>query len=219
MCRLTVHKIIPPLCSFHLSAAQTYFWNEKFQLHFERWQDFSEEERQDSHSSLARDGNSCLPSGTLCYRFGLLPGKRPELSTMWGRPTEGASLISSEESLTFSLLEDTWSVWRSHQVFLFSLQHNTEVCILLLQLDVYGENCSSPKVQIASEDDKMARKKDDVQERNRSCLVNGNSLKLRRYHHGLNSQWQVLTGNKDLLSKEANTAILTCKAINILERT
>lgn len=216
MCRLTVHKIIPLLCNFHLSAVQTCLWCEKFQLHFDRWQDFSEEERQDSHSSLARNGNSCLPSGTLCYRFGLLPGERPEFSTMWGRPTEETSLISSEESLTFSILEDTWSVWGSHQVYLFSLQYRSMYTSPADRCN--GENCSSPKVHITSEEDKIARKNDDAQERNGSWLVDGNSLKLRRYHHGPNSQWQALTGNKCLLSKEANIAILTCKAINILGR-
>lgn len=52
----------------------------------------------------------------------------------------------------------------------------------------------------------------------RSWLVNGSSLKLRIYRHGPNSQWQMLTGSNDLLSKEANIAILTCKAINVLDR-
>lgn len=155
MCRLTVHRIIPPLCNFHLSAVQTCFWYVKFQLHFERWQDFSEEERQDSCSSLARNGNSCLPSGTLCYRFRLLPGERPVLSTMWGRPTEEALLISSEV-----LHSPFWKTlgWSEPPTKCSSSPYNAEAYILLLQLDVYGENCSSPKVQIASEEDKMEGK-------------------------------------------------------------
>lgn len=83
-----------------------------------------------------------------------------------------------------------------------SSPYDTDVCILLLQPDVYRENCSSPKVQVASEEEKIARQKDDVQERNRSWLVNGNNLKLRSYPHGPNSQWQVLTGNRDLVREE-----------------
>lgn len=101
-------------------------------------------------------------------------------------------------------------------MFLFSLQHRS---MYTSPADrCHGENCSSPKVHITSEEDKIARKNDDAQERNGSWLVDGNSLKLRRYHRGPNSQWQALTGNKGLLSKEANLAILTCKAINILGR-
>ena len=49
-----------------------------------------------------------------------------------------------------------------------------------LQLDVYGENCSSLRVEGASEGEKMPRKEDQVQERNRSWLVDSNSEKLRR---------------------------------------
>lgn len=85
--------------------------------------DFSEKESQDSHGGLARNENACLPSGVPCYRLGLLPGERPELSIAWGRPAEEGPAISSEGSLVFSSLEDTWSVWCSHQVFLFSIQH------------------------------------------------------------------------------------------------
>lgn len=66
---------------------------------------------------------------------------------------------------------------------------------------------------------KIAREKDDVQERNRSWLDNDICLKLRRYHHDPNSQWQVQTGNKDLLSKKENVAILIYKATNNLDRT
>jgi len=46
---------------------------------------------------------------------------------------------------------------------------------VFLQLDVYGENCCSPKVQGASEGEKMPKKEGEVQERNRSLLGDGNS--------------------------------------------
>lgn len=49
--------------------------------------------------------------------------ERNQFSTVWGRLTEETPLISSEGSLIFSILEDTWSVWSSHQVFLFSIRH------------------------------------------------------------------------------------------------
>lgn len=44
-----------------------------------------------------------------------------------------------------------------------------------LQLDVYRENHSSPKVQTTSGGEKMSRKEDEAQERNGSWLVDGNS--------------------------------------------
>lgn len=44
-----------------------------------------------------------------------------------------------------------------------------------LQLDVYEENGSSTRVRGASEGEKMPKKEDEVQERNRSWLVDGNS--------------------------------------------
>lgn len=40
-----------------------------------------------------------------------------------------------------------------------SSPHTTDVCILLLQLDFYDENCSSPKVQVASEEKKIRNEK------------------------------------------------------------
>lgn len=93
---LLYKKIIPPLSNFQLSASQTWFWCEEFQLHFERWQDFSEEKSQDSHGRLARNENLCLPSGVPCHLLALLPGERPELSIAWGKPAEKAPVVSFE---------------------------------------------------------------------------------------------------------------------------
>lgn len=84
---------------------------------------FQKRKAKDSHGRLARNKNACLPSGVPCHRFTLLPGERPELSIAWGRPAEEAPVISSGGSLAFSSLEDTWLVWYSHQVFLFSMQY------------------------------------------------------------------------------------------------
>lgn len=43
------------------------------------------------------------------------------------------------------------------------------------QLDVYGENCSRPRVKGASGGEKIPRTEDEIQERNGSCLVDDNS--------------------------------------------
>lgn len=189
MCRFTVHKIIP-LCNFHLSAVQTCFWCGKFQLHFERWQDFSEEERQNSHSRLARNGNSCLPSGALCYRFALLPGERPELFTMW-QCEEGQQKRHHWFHLSKVLHSPFWKTLGQSKapIRCLSSPYNIDLCIFLLKLNVCGEYFSCPEAWIASEEGKIAREKDDVQEQTRSWLFNGSTLKLKIYHHGPNSQW------------------------------